>query len=243
MNRIEILLEQTLSDWQSWSVSKPVVIDELCGGLTNHSFLIEAGSLQAVIRINAENSQSLGIDRQREAEIFSLLQPTGCVPKIHFMNDQVLVSEFIIGHQWTFDDLKSPANLKKITQLLNEIQKISLPENIQRRSYVDYCQHYIQQLPESRQVSEKIVIKELICVAEQIDQSSWTPVISHHDLVPENLLETEQGLFLLDWEYAAYGHPAIDFVRLYGEGCPHPTTEKILFLQQGIDELWSFLQG
>ncbi|MEH6529584.1 MAG: hypothetical protein V7718_06550, partial [Porticoccus sp.] len=154
MNRIEILLEQTLSDWQSWSVSKPVVIDELCGGLTNHSFLIEAGSLQAVIRINAENSQSLGIDRQREAEIFSLLQPTGCVPKIHFMNDQVLVSEFIIGHQWTFDDLKSPTNLKKITQLLNEIQKISLPENIQRRSYVDYCQHYIQQLPESRQVSE-----------------------------------------------------------------------------------------
>lgn len=243
MNRTEILLEQTLSDWQSWSVSKPVVIDQLCGGLTNHSFLIEAGSLQAVIRINAENSQNLGINRQREAEILSLLQPIECVPKIHLMNDQVLVSEFIIGHQWVFDDLKKSDNLKKITQLLNKIQKISLPENLQRRSYVDYCQHYIQQLPESRQVSEKIVIKELTRVAEQIDQSSWTPVISHHDLVPENLLETEQGLFLLDWEYAAYGHPAIDFVRLYGEGYSHPDTENLLVLQQGIDELWSFLQG
>ncbi|MEH6616799.1 MAG: choline/ethanolamine kinase family protein [Porticoccus sp.] len=243
MNRVELLLQQTLSDWQSWSASKPVVVGTLQGGLTNHSFLIEAGSLQAVIRINAENSQCLGIDRQREAEILSLLQPMGCVPKIHLMNDQVLVSEFIIGHQWTFDDLKSPANLKKITQLVNEIQKISLPDNLQRRSYIDYCQHYIQQLPESRQVSEKIVIEELICVAEKIDQSSWTPVISHHDLVPENLLEAEQGLFLLDWEYAAYGHPAIDFVRLYGEGYSHPDAEDLLALQKGIDELWSFLQG
>jgi thiamine kinase len=243
LNRVEELLELTLSDWQSWSASKPVVVGTLQGGRTNNSFLIEAGSLQAVLRINAENSQCLGIDRRREADILSLLQPVGCIPKIYLMNDQVLVSEFIIGHQWTDDYLKSTGNLEKITQLLNKIQAISLPENSQRRRYVDYCQHYIQQLPESRQASETSVIKELISVAEQVDQGGWVPVISHHDLVPENLIETEQGLFILDWEYAAYGHPAIDLVRLYGEGYSHPDAENLLILQQGIDELWSLLQG
>jgi thiamine kinase len=243
LNRVEILLEQTLSDWQSWSASKPVVIEPLEGGRTNHSFLVEAGSQQVVVRINAENGQSLGIDRQREADILSLLQPVGCVPEIRFMNDQVLISEFIAGRKLTFDDLKKTGNLKKITQLLNKIQAIPLPENSQRRSYVDYCQHYIQQLPKSRQASEKSVIKELVCVAEQVDQSSWPSVISHYDLVPENLIETEQGLFILDWEYAAYGHPAIDFVRLYGGGYSHPDAENLLILQKGIDELWSFLQG
>jgi len=243
LNRVEILLEQTLSGWQSWSASKPVVIEPLEGGRTNHSFLVEAGSQQVVVRINAENGQSLGIDRQREADILSLLQPVGCVPEIRFMNDQVLISEFIAGHQWTGDHLKSTDNFEKITQLLNKIQAIPLPENSQRRSYVDYCQHYIQQLPESRQASEKSIIKELICVAEQVDQSSWAPVISHHDLVPENLIETEQGVFLLDWEYAAYGHPAIDFVRLYGGDYSHPITGQVLLLQQGVDELWSLVQG
>lgn len=243
MNRVEILLEQTLSDWQSWSASKPVVIEPLEGGRTNHSFLVEAGSQQVVVRINAENGQSLGIDRQREADILSLLQPVGCVPEIRFMNDQVLISEFIAGRQWTDDHLKSTENFEKITRLLNKIQGIPLPENSQRRSYVDYCQHYIQQLPKSRQASEKSVIKALEHVALEVDQSSWEPVISHHDLVPENLIETEQGLFILDWEYAAYGHPAIDFVRLYGGGYSHPITEKILLLQKGIDELWSLVQG
>ncbi|HEB27383.1 MAG TPA: hypothetical protein ENI05_06355 [Porticoccus sp.] len=238
-----MLLEQTLSDWQSWSASKPVVIEPLKGGRTNHSFLIEVGSQRAVVRINAENSHSLGIDRQQEADILSLLQPVGGVPKIHFMNDQVLISEFIDGRQWTDDHLKSTENFEKITRLLNKIQGIPLPKNSQRRSYVDYCQHYIQQLPKSRQASEKSVIKALEHVALEVDQSSWEPVISHHDLVPENLIETEQGLFILDWEYAAYGHPAIDFVRLYGGGYSHPITEKILLLQKGIDELWSLVQG
>lgn len=243
MSRVEILLEQALFDWQRWSASKPVVIGPLKGGLTNHSFLVEAGSQRAVVRINAENSRSLGIDRQQEAEILSLLQPMGCVPKIHFMNDQVLISEFIDGRQWTCDDLKNTENLEKITQLLNKTQVIPLPENSKKRCYVNYCQHYIQQLPESRQASEKNVIKELVCVAQEVDQSIWEPVISHHDLVPENLLEAEQGLFLLDWEYAAYGHPAIDFVRLYGEGYSHPDAEDLLALQKGVDDLWSFLQG
>lgn len=243
MNRVEILLEQALSDWQSWAASKPVVIGPLKGGLTNHSFLVEAGPQQVVVRINAENSRSLGIDRQQEAEILSLLQPMGCVPKIHFMNDQVLISEFIDGRQWTCDDLKNTANLKKITQVLNKIQSIQLPENSKKRCYVNYCQYYIQQLPESRLVSEKNVFKKLLCVAEQVDRSNWPAVISHYDLVPENLIETAQGLFILDWEYAAYGHPAVDFVRLYGGGYSHPDAENLLTLQKGVDDLWSFLQG
>lgn len=238
-----MLLQQTLSNWQSWSSSRPIVVRELQGGRTNSSFLVEAGSLQVVVRINTENSHNLGIDRQREAEILSLLQPVGCVPETLFINDQVLISTYIPGCRWTSDDLKQVSNLEKITQLINKIQAISLPKNIQSRSYVDYCQHYIQQLPESRQASEKSVIKALEHVALEVDQSSWEPVISHHDLVPENLIETEQGLFLLDWEYAAYGHPAIDFVRLYGGDYSHPITGQVLLLQQGIDELWSLVQG
>jgi aminoglycoside phosphotransferase (APT) family kinase protein len=32
----------------------------------------------------------------------------------------------------------------------------------------------------------------------------------HHDLVPANVLDTGDRLVLIDWEYAAPGHPDID---------------------------------
>jgi thiamine kinase len=251
LDRVKRLLQQTLSDWQSWSdtsetsssiTTAPVVIEELRGGRTNRSFLVNAGPLQAVVRINAENSHNLGIDRHRESGILSLLQQTGRVPKIFFITNQVLVSEFIAGRRWTTDDIANNLNSEKISQLLNTIQTIRLPKDTKKRCYVDYCKHYIQQLPVSLQEEQTSVINALESVAREVDQSSWEPVISHHDLIPENLIETEQGLFLLDWEYSDYGHPAIDFVRLYGGGYSHPISGKVLLLQQGIDELWSTLQ-
>jgi len=47
--------------------------------------------------------------------------------------------------------------------------------------------------------------------------SGWTPVLCHHDLIPENILETDDGLVLLDWEYASLGHP--DFDQRYVRHC------------------------
>ena len=245
LNREDRLLQKTLSDWQSWSISsskKPVVVDEFKGGKTNRSFLVETTSGQVVVRINAANSQSLGIDRRQEAEIRSRLQTLDCVPKIFFISDQVLVSEHISGRCWEAGDLGNKDQLKKVSHLLDDLQEISLPENIIERNYVAYCQHYIQQLSVVVRQSEKEFIENLNDAAKAIDEADWKPVINHHDLVPENIIESEQGLFLLDWEYAAYGHPGIDFIRLYGaEYNTSPLTKELFILQQGIDKLWNWV--
>jgi len=256
LSHTEDKLQKALADWQSWEVAclgnsgwkapltkKPVVIQELLSGKTNRSFLVETTYGQVVVRINAENSRSLGIDRQREAKIISQIQSIGCVPKTLFISEQVLVSEYISGRCWVVDDLKSTVKLKTISDLLSKIQEVELPPQVTQRNYVEYCQNYIKQLPISVQQSESTFINELNSAAEAIDQAAWKPVINHHDLIPENIIESEQGVFLLDWEYAAYGHPDIDFVRLYSDKYPSPLIEELLTLQKGIDKLWSLLNS
>lgn len=245
MKRVEALLQQALSGWQDWAVpveTKPIVIEALSGGLTNRSFLVESGIYRAVVRINAENSQSLGIDRRREIEIRAQLQPMGCVPRTLFASEESLVSEYISGRCWQAADLKNKINLKKISILLKRIQGVSLPEKIIKRNYLAYCQSYIQQLPRSVQRLEQPFIDELLETAHTIDQGNWVPVISHHDLVPENIIESGDRLFLLDWEYAAYGHPAIDFLRIHGDNYNKPDGPSIKLLQKGMDKLWYLLQ-
>ena len=82
------LLQQTLANWRQWNTdsgeltAQPTQVRELTGGRTNRSFLVAQGAFKAVVRINALNSASLGIDRQREVIILESLQSTGTVPKI-----------------------------------------------------------------------------------------------------------------------------------------------------------------
>jgi len=49
---------------------------------------------------------------------------------------------------------------------------------------------------------------------EGFDSRSWRPVISHHDLEPENILTTHNGIKIIDWEYAGNGHPDFDRISL-----------------------------
>ena len=246
MSRVEFLLEKTLSGWRGWRTSwpdEPRVVRELLGGRTNRSFLVKSGAYQAVVRINNEDSISLGINRHQEIEILSLLQEFDFSPKVLFVDSHTLVSDYIEGYQWLESDLNAPLNIKKVTKIINKIHSVSLPCHAVKRNYLSYCQYYIRQLPVSICILEKLFFDELLHVAAAIDSQTWAPVINHHDIVPGNLIEATTGLFLIDWEYAAFGHPEIDLVRLHGLSDKISITEKIFFLQQGLDRLWSLVQS
>ena len=66
----------------------------------------------------------------------------------------------------------------------------------------------------------------------------------------ENILVTADGLILLDWEYAAMGHPALDYIRLYqsdlrSTNLPYEieTLKQLAIVQGGMDDLWLLVQG
>lgn len=249
------ILEKALSNWQVWQTGEatlnrqPEVLQELSGGKTNRSFLVASGSFKAVVRVNAANSVSLGINRYREQKILQLLQPTGFVPKVLFTSDQVLVTAYCEGRQWTEADLNNADNRRAVNSMLEQIQSIAAP-NLKARNYVDYCTDYINQLGHSpKQVKSPKLIETILSAAAEIDKTVWQPVICHHDLVPENIIVTATGLILLDWEYAAMGHPALDYIRLYKSDLASTnlaydrhTIEQLATVQNGMDDLWSLVQ-
>ena len=246
---IQQILQKALSSWQNWQTGgevlnrQPEVLHELQDGKTNRSFLVASGSFKAVIRVNAANSVSLGINRDRERKILQLLQTTGFVPKALFASDQVLVTAYCEGRQWTEADLNNANNRCALNFVLEQIQSIAAPD-LQTRNYVDYCTDYINQLEESP------LIEKILSAAAEIDKTLWKPVICHHDLVPENIIVTAtKDLILLDWEYAAMGHPALDYIRLYKSDLTSTnlaydghTIEQLEIVQRGMDDLWSMVQ-
>ena len=240
------LLEQAIAGWKNWNISlseKPEVERELLGGCTNRSFLAVSGLNKIVIRVNNPYSENLGIDRQREIKILALIESLNISPKTYFVDNNVLASGFIEGYQWTNRDFSIPSNKEKVSSVIDKIKNVNVPFFLERQKYSKYCQNYIQQLGTTDSTKKNKFYDELIAAASAIDGKVWPSVINHQDIVPGNLIEKDGRIFLIDWEYSAFGHPDIDLVRLYGLDYQSEFTEELFFLQQGIDRLWGILRS
>ena len=76
-------------------------------GLVNRSFLVRSGKFRAVVRVNSIDSDKLGIDRLREAQILEALEGKEFVPNILYCDEDVLVTEYIPGVKLDNESLKS----------------------------------------------------------------------------------------------------------------------------------------
>ncbi|MGB1868534.1 MAG: phosphotransferase [Porticoccaceae bacterium] len=225
-------------------VSRPEVSTELFGGRTNKTFLASCGEFRAVVRVNSPDGLKLGIDRRREQRILELLQPTGLVPKIYAVHDDFLVSEYIEGSSLSDNSLKSSHILGSLSEALARVQSVKMPD-ARPRNYLDYCRRYLNQLSEV--TVSPMVVAQIEEAAKTVDSANWEPVICHHDMVPENIIVNDRGLFIIDWEYAALGHPGLDFLRLYGAdyaaaGSDKESLQALFKVKQAMDKLWLAVQ-
>ncbi|MGB1402334.1 MAG: phosphotransferase [Porticoccaceae bacterium] len=233
-------LQQALCNWQQWQTpfqleNQPRVVKEFCHGLTNRTFLVAADKSQIVVRINSVDSLKFGIDRRREAEILCCLQATGLVPDIYYNDRYVMVSEFIEGNCLSEQSLQNAQIRDSLSKALNQIQSIKVAGE-KPRNYFQYCRHYLDQVDEKALSNSEIQQIEAIALA--VDNDDWEAVICHHDLVPENIIANDRGIFIVDWEYAALGHPRLDYLMLDKKAIP----SSLLELKQAMDTLWLAVQ-
>ncbi|HIG67263.1 MAG TPA: hypothetical protein EYQ44_05505 [Porticoccaceae bacterium] len=246
--RAETLLHKTLVHWREWSIvsenapsKQPQVIAQLTGGLTNQSFLVGRGDFKAVVRINSFDSDSFAIDRDRETLFLNMLQSTGCVPRLLYADSDTQVTQFLEGRCLTDNDLANPSLRAQVEGSLKQIQAIRLG-NRPRRNYLEYSRSY------SDQLSGFTDLETIERASTTIDEADWQPVISHHDLLFENILCNDQGIYFIDWEYAELGHPLIDYLRVFGpKYCTSKAdagiVEALVVLQHGLTKLWHAVKG
>ncbi len=206
--------KQYLENWRQWQApfqSEPCIVSQLEGGLTNTSFIIEAGSERAVLRLNNPDATKLGVNRQTEITILKKLQCADFVPRTYFADHNLLVTEYIDGYALDANSALKPDIKQQIEKTIEQIQAITLPD-LDTRRYQSYLQQYCNQL--SPLYLDKTIRQSLLQIAHTIDAEDWNAVLCHHDLIPENIIQGANGLFIIDWEYASLGHPQFDYMRL-----------------------------
>ena len=135
------ILEAAIDNWRHWDTGKdsrisgpPKVDKQLVGGLTNEAFLVTSDDLRAVVRVNSANTDALGISREREHRLLTVLQPSGCVPRLLFSDSDVQVTQLIEGRHLTRGDLKDRVIQDHLENCIERIQSYSV-DYMTKRNY------------------------------------------------------------------------------------------------------------
>lgn len=238
-------LDRALASWHEWPLlltAPPTVAAEVPGGRTNVNVRLEAPGLGSdlLLRLNHPDPERLGIDRERERAVLTVAAEAGITrPYWHWDRDgQFVLFPWIEARPWTRADLTSPDQLGRLWPLIERLH--DLPVDWPRRRYADYLDHYWRQLERSGPVDMALRNRweDFKPRLDSFDRAAWPARLTHHDLIPANILDTPSRLYLIDWEYAAPGHSDIDRWSIDPASISEPFVAELM---AWINDLWERL--
>lgn len=217
---MKMTLAEVLSDWPLWGLTtKPVEaaqVNILAGGLTNLCYRLSLDSGEYVIRMGAENTQALGIDRQIEKSIHQLVSSLQFTSALRYCDDKdrYWIRDYIEGESLGDDGSGiSDSSLVYMIEQLKALHQVPVELALPRVNISDKADAYWSILEAKKADDEMLKMKALMQVAMS-EPPAGDFCLCHFDPVPANWLYTAEGLQLLDWEYAGLGHPLWDLAAL-----------------------------
>ena len=190
--------------------AEDLLIEELKGGLTNRVYKIGRGGENYVLRLDDEQTHTIGLNRARELKILRNASAAGLAPGIVYADVEqgILLSRYVDGRVWTADDLTSRDNIEVLAAVLRHVH--ALPLSGERFDPVGAAGSYLCKLElqsDLHRFGERC--KAIVESAAEITNCCCC----HNDVVAANVVASPD-LVLLDWEYACDNDPMFDLASL-----------------------------
>ena len=197
----------------------PTDIAPLGGGITNVNLTVTDGAQRFVVRLG-EDIPEHGIMRWNELSLSRAAEALGVAPRVVHHEPGVLVLEMIDARTYAEEDVRDPANLSRIIDLIARTHRgmgahltspvlafwpYQVNQTYMTRLRADGSAHVAKLSELERQQAR------LMAATGPVDL-----VIGHNDLLAANILDDGARLWLIDWEYGGYNTPLFDLAGLAG---------------------------
>jgi thiamine kinase-like enzyme len=179
---------------------------EAIGSVTNQTCRVTSGDESYVVRVSGPTTRYL--DRAAEAHNASIAADLGLAPPILFLDDKLLVTEFVAGARpLTAADLNDPEPLLKMATLLSRLQHSTRTFAGERHPFGE-IDRYLAEYTHARAVTLRQAARP---IEAALARSSRPLVPAHVDASAANFLLGGDGrLWLVDWEFSSMADPAWD---------------------------------
>jgi len=183
-------------------------------GLISETYRVVRDGVAYSLKIAAEHRPDLRLDLGWEVRVLELAGSVGLAPRlVYFDRDNaVRLTRWAEGRSWVPHEAAAAANLEKIAALLRRVHHLAVPMPARRVTPLQWIKIYDEAV--SRRASapgDPVLRSAALGRAEALPKLA--PVVGavcHSDLHAMNLIQQDDSLILLDWEYAHVTDPFWD---------------------------------
>ena len=211
-------IETILAEYKEWGLSgRPHFIGELSGGLTNKSYLIECGKQKLVIRVFAENSEQLNINRHAEFIIARLAAGHGLAAQPIYLSPDYIysISQYVDGDIICNSPLHGDEKPELVAEMLKQLHALVIEVELPVLDIVEKAANYWRAIEQLSGVGDCLQYQSRLQAFFENLPKPQTLALCHNDLVAENMILGPTGLRLIDWEYAALGNAHFDIASIF----------------------------
>ena len=189
----------------------PVELAPLKGGLTNLSFIVTCGGERFVARCGSDIPvHNVYRDRERAASVAGF--EAGLSPEIIHAEPGIMVLRFITGR--TLEEPDLAANIGRLVPLLKDCHT-----KVGRRVRGGVNAFWVFQV-----IRDYVALidadRRYLDMADRFEraQAPLPIAFGHHDLLAGNFIDDGKKIWLIDWEYGAFGTAMFDLANLSSNG-------------------------
>ncbi|MEM1160798.1 MAG: choline/ethanolamine kinase family protein [Pseudomonadota bacterium] len=201
---------QSLSLWRGRPEIAP-----LHGGLSNQSYTATDETGRYVVRFGVDFPFH-HVSRDREVIATQAAHAAGFAPELVYHAPGIMVSRFIAGKTYTAEDVQQ--NIGKVVGLVRRFHR-DMATHIHGSGFAFWVFHVIRDYARTLAKGDHRMRDRLgefteIGNALEAVQIPLPVTIGHHDILPANLIDDGQKLWLIDFEYAGFGTGMFDLANM-----------------------------
>jgi thiamine kinase-like enzyme len=185
----------------------------LTGGITNHNFVVEDHGQRYVVRVGTDIPVH-GVVRANELAASRAAHAAGISPRVVYAEPGVMVIDYIEGRTFTPEDVRSPANLPRLVELVRRCHR-DVPQYLRGPAAMFWVFHVVRDYAHTLREGDSVHVPRLDGLLNDaaLLERAVGPidvVFGHNDLLAANILDDGKRLWLLDFDYAGYNSPLFD---------------------------------
>ena len=217
--------------------SGPVDPVPLDGGITNVNFRVDDGARRVMVRVGSDIPVHQ-VMRFNELAASRAAYQAGISPEVIHHEPGILVLGWIEGHSLTAADVVAPGMLDRVVPLIQGCHR-DIPRHLRGASLVFWVFHVIRDYAATLREGESrhlAMLPDLLAQASTLEAATGPVdlVYGHNDLLPANIMQGADRLWLIDWDYAGWNSPLFDLGGL-AANCGLSPAQELWLLEAYFD--------
>jgi thiamine kinase-like enzyme len=194
--------------------SGSIDLKALGAGPISETYRVARDGVAYTLKVAVEHHPDLRLDLPWEVRVLEAAASAGLAPRLVYcdLDGAVLLSCWAEGRSWVSHDAAAPANLARIAGLLRRVHALAVPMPARQVTPLQWIEIYAEALTRRDSGSSDPALRRAALSRAQAlaKLPRAAGVVCHSDLHVMNLIQDDDSLILLDWEYAHVTDPLWD---------------------------------